>query len=155
MQDHAPRCSQLSGCSSCWGCFNCRSLNPCDCRELAEAPRATVNASLAACGCMADSDTGAPIRTFCDLHGTGAAPRGCPSCIAGAVGDVCAWHLAKAAQGAVVGPPRVIEKRPTMRPTPQPRNVDGSYASRRFAAQLASMNEKIRRARESKPGGAA
>ena len=36
MQEHSPRCDQLSGCSSCWGCPDCRSLHPCSCREREE-----------------------------------------------------------------------------------------------------------------------
>src|SRR5688572_4427429 len=47
-----------------------------------------------------------------------------------------------------VPPPRVIQPRPTMRPERQPRNTDGTFASRRYAAQLAAIAEKVRKARE-------
>jgi hypothetical protein len=36
----------------------------------------------------------------------------------------------------------------------RPRNLDGSFTSRRFAAQAEAIGDAIRRARESKAGGA-
>lgn len=90
MQDHAPRCPQMSGCSSCWGCPSCRSLNPCSCREDEEA-----------------------------------------------------------ATTAAAKPVRKLSMASAFYANRRPRNLDGSFTSRRFAAQAAAIGEKIRKARES------
>jgi len=45
MQDHSPRCGQMSGCSSCYGCPECRSMFPCDClREIVGCPKCIIGA---------------------------------------------------------------------------------------------------------------
>jgi len=49
------------------------------------------------------------------------APAGCPRCIDGAVGPLCDWHARMARLGATVAPPRPIEPRRPIAPSPRPR----------------------------------
>jgi hypothetical protein len=45
------------------------------------------------------------------------------------------------------------QRRPLMQPSPRPRNLDGSFVSRRFAAQVLLIGSAIRAARGSAPLG--
>lgn len=74
---------------------------------------------------------------------------GCPKCLVGVDGPVCAWHRLKAQQGASVPAPQEIAPRRPMQPTPQPRQADGTWASRRYSAQAEAIGASIRQARES------
>ena len=116
MQDHAPRCNQLSGCTTCWGCPECRSLNPCGC---------------------------------CDAF------VGCPRCFEGAIGEVCTWHQAMERAGASTPAPVIVlavrSPKPIMHPTLRPRNLDGSFQSRRVARQFQQLSQTVHRALKSAP----
>lgn len=82
-------------------------------------------------------------------------PVGCPRCIETAVGPMCAWHALKESQRVTVPAPRPMPVRPTLRPSARPRNLDGSFTTRRFVQQMEAIGQVVRQARTSAERGGA